>query len=249
MSRSGDQTPRVEPQEDGFVVLLGRDRLRSPAGRIVVLPSRKLAQAVAAEIRIPPAPATRKGKAVAESGLRVDLAAAPLLRLVLSAVDYAALHRDEMVNAIMRFAATDLLCYRADAPEALVARQTLLWQPPLDWVAERFGARLIATRAVAPVAQTAEAMDRLRRAIAAFPVILLPALHQATAATGSAVLALALAEGAFCLEEVGAAAHLDEVFQSEKWGADEEAAARRRAIDAELAAAARLFDLWRQSAV
>ena len=209
--------------EGGFVVALDGKPVRTPQRRELGVASPALAQAIAAEWQ-------------AQTD-RIDPATMPLTRLVNTALDGVAMAQEEVFEDILRYAGSDLICYRADAPEALVARESELWDPYLDWAAA-MGARLVLSQGIVHVEQPPEAI----RAIAALlrrhaTPLQLTALHTITSLTGSLVLALALAEGQGNPSDIWAAAHADEDYNIAHWGEDYEAAARRakRLIDFEAA--------------
>ena len=222
----------VEPAEDGFAIMLDGRPVRTPGRRMLAVPSRALAEAIAAEWRA--------------QGDRVEPRSMPLTRLASTALDLVGQRRPAIVDEIAAYAGTDLVCYRADAPAELAARQHAAWQPLLDWAAARYGAALVVTQGVVPRPQPPEALAALRRAVEAYDDMALVALHAATAAAGSLIVALALLDGRIDAAEAFAASQLDETFQIEAWGEDAEAAARRRAVAADIAAAARFLSLLAQ---
>ncbi len=219
----------VVPAAGGYHVTLDGRPARTPAKQPLVLPTHAAAQAVAAEWAAQP-------DEIAPADMR-------LTRLAHTAIDRVAPDRTSVLDEVARFAATDLVCYRADAPADLVARQREAWQELVDWAAERYDAPLAATAGVLPAAQPEAALAALRRAIEAYDDFALTALHAATAATGSLVIGLALGEGRIDAERAYAAACLDELFQAERWGEDREAAARRDALREDIAAASRFLAL------
>lgn len=223
------QAAQAGPAEDGrYTIRLDGKPARTPAGRALALPTRALAEAVAAEW--------------AAQGERILPAAMPLTAIANAAIDRIAERRAETSAAIARFAETDLLCYRADDP-ALAARQGTVWQPILDWAAAEFGARLAATRGILPIAQNEGALAGLRRAIEAEDDFRLAALSAAVAAMGSLLLGLALAAGRLDAQAACAAAELDEAWQNERWGEDAEAMAARFSRRRDVEAAALVFRL------
>ena len=138
-----------------------------------------------------------------------------------------------MFEEILRFAGSDLLCYRAEAPDALVAQEAEHWDPHLDWAAN-MGARLVLSQGIVHVEQPPEAIRAVAVLLRRYATPLqLTALHTMTTLTGSLILALALAEGRAEPSEIWDAAHVDEDFNIAQWGEDHEAAARRakRRID------------------
>ena len=180
----------------------------------------------------------------ADVGAVIDPAQMPLTRLVNSGLDGVSQQMEAVQLDAARYAASDLLCYRAEHPEKLVLRQRASWDPLLDWLDKRYGARLVTGAGVMYVTQSPEAVLHLQQAVMAIAKPLpLTALHALTTLTGSLVLALALAEHHCSLAEIWALAHLDEDFQMEIWGQDEEALARRAQRFREAQAAASLLSL------
>ena len=222
----------VAPENGAFQVTLDGRAARTPAKRALALPHRAAAEAVAAEW--------------SAQQDEFDPRELRLTRLANTAIDRVAGNRERVIEEISRFAATDLVCYRADDLADLVRRQAEAWQPLLDWAAERYGAKLTVTSGVVPARQPKEALDALIHAVAACDDFTLTALHAATAASGSLVIGLALAEGRIDAAEAFAAAVLDEHFQAEKWGVDTEAEKRRDALRSDIEAASRFLALMRQ---
>jgi chaperone required for assembly of F1-ATPase len=169
----------------------------------------------------------------------IDPAQMPLTRLLNSAIDGVAYTMAETRADIQRYAGSDLLCYRAEDPEALVERQAHAFDPVLRWAAETLGARFNVTAGVMHVAQPHAALAAIGAALEAYDdPAALAALSVMTTLTGSALLALAVARGFLSPESAWQAAHIDEDFQAERWGADAEATARREARWREFEAAA-----------
>lgn len=219
----------VVPVEGGFGIVLDGQPVATPAKARLVLPNRPLAEAVAAEWEA--------------QGLVIDPLAMPLTRIAGSAIDLVGPGRAEVISRTAAYAATDLLCYRADGPPELAARQRVAWQPVLDWATLRYGAPLSVTAGVIAVAQPAAALEAFHRVVAGYDDMRLTAVAAATAACGSLLLALALAEGRIDAEAASALSQLDEAYQSELWGGDEEADRRRQALRADIIAAARFLAL------
>jgi chaperone required for assembly of F1-ATPase len=171
--------------------------------------------------------------------------AMPLTRLAGATIDRSATQHDAVVHQVADYAGTDLVCYRAAHPLALAAVQQAVWQPLIDWANERYGAPLVVTTGIVPTIQPAASLAAFTGAVAAHDDFSLTALHAATAACGSLVIALALLEGRLDPDEAFAASQLDESFQIEAWGEDTEQASRRAALAAEIAAAAQFISLLR----
>ncbi|MBA5777944.1 ATPase [Stappia sp. F7233] len=214
----------VEERDGGHAILLDGRPVRTPARRVLALPGARLAQAVAGEWE-------RQEKVI-------DPATMPLTRIANSALDGVADRLKDVADTIAEYAGSDLLCYRADSPEKLVGRQNAAWDPVLAWAETRLGRPFSLACGLMPVAQDAALLAAFRAALDERGPLEIAALHTVTTLTGSAVLALALGEGAFEAEAVWSAAHVDEDWNIEQWGEDAEAAARRAARHAEFAAAA-----------
>jgi chaperone required for assembly of F1-ATPase len=215
----------------GFVVALDDRPVKTPAKAILSLPTAELAAAIAAEWEA--------------QGEVIDPRTMPLTRLAATALDRVSGRRDAVIDDITAYGGSDLLCYRADAPEELVARQHRAWQPLLDWAAERWGATLYTTRGVVPVEQPVSALDALRIAVAAFADFPLTGLASAVQTTGSLIVGLALARARIDAEAAYRLALLDECFQAERWGCDPEAERRRQTLADEIRSARRFIDLAR----
>lgn len=214
---------------DGYAVLLDGRGLRTPARRSLVLPDRRAAAAVVAEWN--------------GQGERIDPATMPVTRLANTVIDGIADDPTVVRDDLARFAETDLLFYRAGAPDRLVERQCRIWDPILRHAEERLGARFVLAEGVMHVAQPPTTLEAVRRRLAreteAFRVA---ALHQMTTLTGSVLLTLALADGSLDLDAAWDAAHVDEDWNREQWGVDDEAEARRAARYADMRAAASIVE-------
>lgn len=215
----------------GHGIALDGRPLRTPMGATLLLPSRTLAEAVAAEWQA--------------QGEKVVPATMPMTRLANSAIDRVAPRRDAVIDDIAGYGHADLLCHRAEAPRALAERQAAAWEPLLAWMTARCGARLCVTAGVMPLTQAEEDLAALRAAVAAHDSFALAGLHQVVTLTGSVVIALALAEGRLTADQAWAAARIDEDFQIAHWGEDAEAAARAARMRAELGEALRFLRLAR----
>jgi chaperone required for assembly of F1-ATPase len=225
------ETVGVVPEEGGFGVSLDGKALRTPAKAPLTVPTRALAEAIAAEWR--------------GQGSDVKLDTLPLTRLASTALDLVTGRRSAIVAEIARYAGTDLVCYRAEDPPELAARQHAAWQPLIDWAAARYGASLAVTAGVVPVAQPPASLAAFAAAVTSYPPFELAALHLATAACGSLVVALALIEGELDAEGAFAAAELDQSFEIERWGEDAEQMRRRAALKDDMVLAHRLIGLLR----
>ncbi len=169
----------------------------------------------------------------------------PLTRLTATAIDHVRPQRQQFIDEVAGYAATDLVCYRADRPPALVDRQQAIWQPLVDWATLRYDAPLVVTTGVVPRRQPAAALASLRAAVETCDLHGLTALHGATMTTGSLVVGLALLDRRVDAAGAWEASQLDETFQIEAWGEDSEAAARRQAMREDLGNISRYMMLVR----
>jgi chaperone required for assembly of F1-ATPase len=219
----------VDGAARAFRVLLDGKPVRTPAKRELALPARPLAEAVAAEWEA--------------QGEHIDPGTMPLTRLVNTVLDGVAGREAEVRADIAKYAASDLLCYRAEGPPELVRRQMEAWDPVLAWARAALGANLVIARGIVPVAQPQAAMGAIGSALVRLDAFGLAAHHVMTTLTGSTLLALAHAGGRLTAEEAWAAAHIDEDWQIGQWGGDAQAKARRQRRWTDMEAASRLVAL------
>lgn len=214
----------VAPQGDGFAVRLDGRTPRSPAGAPLLLPTRALAGAVAAEWEA--------------QGPEVDTAAMPLTRLAYTAIDRALASRDALADEMRRYAGSDALTYFDDTTVALREEECRRWGPLLNWAADTLGVRLVRAEGVVHRPQPPASLDRVRALALAEEGFALTGLGYAAALFGSAVLAFALRRGRVSADEAHDLARLEEAWQARQWGEDAEAAHRnaRRLEDARTAA-------------
>jgi chaperone required for assembly of F1-ATPase len=216
----------VAEAEGGFSITLDGRPIRTPSGRIVTAPNREIAAAVAQEW--------------AAQGETIDPLTMPLTRFANSVVE-AVVDRVELVaDDIAKYLHSDLLFYRAGHPQALVAREAEHWDPVLFWAADTLGAHFILSEGIVHVRQPETAVAAARAAFAGDPWSI-AALHVVTTLTGSALLALALQRGVLDPDQVWAAAHVDEDWNAEQWGPDEEVANRRAARLVDFRAAVKIL--------
>lgn len=215
--------------DGGDEVLLDERPVKTPSRRLLALPSAALAEAVAAEWN--------------SQGEEVRPGTMPLTGLANAAIDRAATDKEGFAATLAAYGETDLLCYRAEGPAALVERQSRLWDPILGWARRRFDIEFEIVTGIIHRPQPRHTVERLRHAVAVRDPFELAALSPLVTIAGSLVLALALAEEAIGLGQAWAAATLDESWQAEQWGEDSEAAERLEARRAEFAAAHRFLRL------
>ncbi len=216
--------------DDGsFGVQLDGRPIKTPAGHALAVPSRALAEAIADEWNA-------QGEEIVPTSL-------PLTRLANSAIDGVAGRKGEVVDDIVNYAATDLLCYRAESPAELVAKQAHVWDPILAWIRAEYDAPFKASTGVKHVDQPASSIEAIRRAVLALSPFKLAALHVMTTVTGSALIALAHANRFLDTDAAWKAAQVDENWQASQWGEDHEAAQRQKNRFSEFLNATRFFEL------
>lgn len=200
----------VSPSGAGYAVHLDQRAVKTPAKRPLILPTRAMAEAVAAEW------------AAQEGVIRPE--GMPCTRSANSAIDKVAPQFDEVVSLIAAYGDADLICYRAMGPEALIARQQAGWDPLVEWSAVALGAPLLVASGVMHIAQPPASLAHLQAAVRALSPFELAAFHDLVAISGSLVLAFAVIRGRLGAEAAWALSRIDEDWQAELWGRDEEAA-------------------------
>ena len=187
----------VDAVDGGFRVLLDGKPMRTPAKAVLVVPTEARAEAIAAE-----------WDGVPEK-TEINAALLPLTRLAATGLDRVPGQRAHVVDDTAKYAASDMLCYRATTPASLVQQQTETWQPLLDWAAERYGARLAVATGTTFVTQPHSALAALRTAVAAHGDLGLSALYNLTHIAGSVVIGLAISERHLPPDKAFLAAELD----------------------------------------
>jgi len=200
----------VERADRGFTVRLDGHPIKTPAKADFVMPTRALAAAAAVEWQA--------------QETHVDPKTMPVTRAVNAAIDKVAVQRDEIVAMLAAYGDADLLCYRADSPAGLVARQAAAWDPLLAWAETRLGARLAPVTGVMHQSQAPEALARLKQPLDVLTAFELTAVHDLISLTGSLVIGLAASTGQGALQSLWDASRIDETWQAEHWGEDQEAA-------------------------
>ncbi len=206
--------------DGAFSVTLDGRAIKTPAGKTLVLPTKALAEAIAAEWDA--------------QGDEVNPQSMPLMQLAGTAIDRVPAVRGSLIDGLLRYVDTDLLCYRASQPPELVQRQAEVWQPLLDWAEETFGAKLNVVEGVLPATQDDSAKTGFAAAMSEMDDWQLTALAEMVGVAGSIVVGFAMYAGALDGAQAFKVCHLDEDHQIERWGEDAEAMARRDKIREEL---------------
>ncbi len=199
----------VHACDGGFCVRLdGRD-VKTPAKSPLVVPTQTLADKIAAE-----------WDAQIE---KIDPATMPYTRSANAAIDKVSVQFDEVSELIAAYGATDNLCYRATTPVELIARQAETWDPILAWAAETFDTPLNVGAGVMHIAQPEDSVARLRDLTRALDPFALTAFHDLVSMTGSLVLGLAVLHNYADVDTLWHASRVDEQWQEDQWGEDDEA--------------------------
>jgi len=218
----------IGEDEDGYAVLLDGRAVKTPGKGALRFPTPEAAQLVADEF--------------AAQVNEINAIKMPIMRIANSAAEGVADKMQEVRDDLVKFSGSDLICYRTDTPTGLVENQKKHWDPIIDWVETRFGARpqlaggiIFVDQPEAMLASIAEHVNAIDNPYK------LAAIHVMTSLTGSALLSLAHAEDHIDLKAVWDAAHVDEDWNIEKWGYDSDAAERRIYRHGDLIAASTSF--------
>jgi chaperone required for assembly of F1-ATPase len=215
--------------EVGYEIQLDGRPVRTPARAALALPTACLAEAVADEWRA--------------QGETVDPRSMPFTGLANGAIDQIVPNRDSFAAGIAKYGESDLLCYRADGPAELIAREEAAWDPLLDWARRRYDVNFRVTHGIIPVDQPADTLERLDAAVMAYDPFMLAGLSTLVTLSGSLICGLAIVEGGQDADVVWAASEIDEVWEIEQWGEDADAAARSAKRRAEFSMARRFCEL------
>ncbi len=199
----------VTQAETGYGVALDGRTVKTPVKATLVVPTQALAQAIAEEWHA--------------QGERIDPTSMPYTRGANAAIDKVMHQHAAVADMLADYGDSDLLCYRADNPAELVARQSAAWDPMLDWAEAEFGARLVPRTGVMYEAQDPAALEKLRASVHEFDAFALAAFHDLVQLSGSLILAFAVTRDLAPAADIWALSRLDEDWQQELWGADEEA--------------------------
>ncbi len=221
--------PADEGKEDaGFAILLDGRTVRTPGRHILILPTSSAAEIIAQEWQA--------------QDEKIDPAQMPATRLANTARDAIVEDPQAVIEDMLKFASSDLLCYRASTPDDLVALQQEHWDPVLDWAATTLGAHFETTTGLVQIPQPKVSVAALSQTLKQWPdPISIAALHTFTSLTGSILLALAVALEEKSAEQAWTCAHVDENWNASRWGEDYEAKKRMENRKREFQAAAHLF--------
>ncbi len=221
----------VRPEEGGYVVTLDDRPVRTSSRMLLTVPTPALAEAIAVEWD--------------QQGEEVQPLTMPLMRLATTAVERVAPQRQAILDDLLAYGGSDLVCYRAEHPGELVDRQSELWQPMVEWAASELDAHLAVTNTLVAVQQPEQALQAMRWPLEGLDTFHLMAAHTVTSATGSLVVTLALLAGRVDGQTAFQLGALDELYGLEVWGEDKEARTRLDGVRDNVLAAERLLSLVR----
>lgn len=202
-------TVDVAQTEDGFAVTLDGRFVKTPLKTPLTVPYKAMAEAIAVEWEA--------------QGEKIDPLSMPVTRSANAALDKVWVQHAEVAALIAAYGENDLLCYRATSPKELIDRQAKHWDPILDWAAQALQAPLIPVAGVMHQDQPASSVAVLRALVERQNAFELTALHDLVSISGSLVIGFAAQQKAFDLSVLWYAAQLDENWQIEQWGRDDEA--------------------------
>ncbi|WP_339672362.1 ATP12 family protein [uncultured Roseovarius sp.] len=222
----------VVEEEGGFGVRLDGRAVRTPAKAALIVPTRVLAEAIAAEWD------AQEGK--------IDPGTMPYTRSANAAIDKVARQKSEVAEMLAAYGDSDLICYRATGPVELIEKQAKAWNPLLDWTESVLSAKLLVVEGVVHVPQDAAALARLRAHVDALDIWALTAFHDLVSLSGSLVIGFAALDGFYPAETLWNLSRVDETWQAEQWGSDEEAEEMAARKQSDFIHAKRFYDLSRK---
>lgn len=219
----------VEAEQGGFAVRLDGRGIKTPGKRAIIMPTHAMAEAVAAEW--------------AAQQEEINPLEMPATRTVNAAIDKVATQHAAVADMLAAYGDSDLLCYRADTPQTLVERQAAVWDPMLDWAETALGARLVTRTGVMHAPQDPAALAKLSTQTHALSAFELAAFHDLVSISGSLILGFAAAKDVHPVTDIWTMSRLDEDWQAEQWGKDDEAEAQAARKRDDFLHAARMFTL------
>lgn len=219
----------VREETEGFGISLDGRPVKTPAKQVLVVPTRSFAEAIAAEWEAQEA--------------QIDPLSMPFTRSANAALDKVAPQHAEVADMLAAYGDADLLCYRAEHPQELVARQAAQWDPFLEWAANTLEARLEPRSGVMHVPQTKQALTALAERVHAMTPFQLAGFHDLVSLSGSLILGFATTRNLHPAKAIWAISRLDELWQAEEWGADDDAEAAARLKEEAFLHAKQVFEM------
>lgn len=220
---------KVTQAKSGFAIELDARPVKTPAKSALIVPTRAMANAIASEWDA--------------QDDEIKPQSMPVTRGANAAIDKVRVQHEEVADLIAAYADADLLCYRADSPAGLVTRQADAWDPLLEWAEDTLGARLRPVTGVMHSPQDADALAHLSRQVHAMDTFSLTAFHDLVSLSGSLVIGFAALKGLRDPATLWQVSRVDEIWQAEQWGVDEEAQEVAERKEAEFLQAKTFHDL------
>ena len=195
--------------DDGFAVLLDGREINTPLKSKLYLPTKALAQEIASEW--------------ASIEDNIDSEKLPLTKIANAVIDKVSVESDGIIPMLAEYATTDLVCYRATKPAGLIKRQQEVWDPLIEWFANDYGVRLKVGTGVMPITQSPDVLDICSKALRGYTAFELAAIYDLITLSGSFVIGMAAADKKLSISEAWSASRVDEDWQMQEWGEDEEA--------------------------
>ena len=219
--------------ESKYFILLDKDHLKTPRGSLVEIPNLYLAEAILEEWLM--------------QTDKIILSEMPLTQLVITTIDLVQPDTNAYIDKIAAYGNTDLVCYRSSGPSSLVSQQLMVWQPLIDWLEEEYSLPFTVTTSLSPVLQPLDTLEGLHNLLLKYSVFELASLGSAVMASGSLVIALALCRGKINVKSAFEASFVDEIWQNEKWGHDEETKIRQQNVHKDLESASLFIELYQKT--
>ena len=205
---------------DSFCVMLDKRILKTPLKRDLILPNLNLAEEIVKEWD--------------QDSKKINTESMIFYGLISTSLDKIIDNKNLYINDILDYVDTDLICYRAESPKELVELQKNKWDPIILFIEKYIGIKVQVFQGIFPKKQHTTVHTKLTNLINQFSIFEISVLHRITNITGSIFLSLCVLKKDISKKEVFELSVLDELWQSENWGFDEEISQKRKEISIEL---------------
>ena len=203
-----------------FQVTLDNRPIQTPKRKIINLPNKNLANALAREWK------SQKGIILLEN--------MPITQLLFMTFDYISVKKPKFVKEILKMYETDLVFYWAEESDELLGRQKKTWLPLIDWAEKRYKIDCRYSKGVMPINQPRKSIQTLRAVLNSFDPFTLTAVYSGLKLSKSLLVPLAMVEDFINFKTAAKVFFLDESYQSERWGRDKVQILRQKNIEKEL---------------
>lgn len=219
----------VMEQDSSFLVVLDGRVVKTPAGSNLGSPTMALTKAMSGEWET--------------QSVEIKPETMSLCKLAATAIDRLNKKRDEVIGITLKIAETDLLCYRVSEPEDLVALQNRAWNPELEWAMDELDVILKVTVGLIPVNQPEKSLLNLRNKLMSLTDFQLMGVTNAASVAGSLILALSMFYGRIDAQVMFEKSILEEKYQVERWGKDNEAMLKQEFLREDIKNSSRFLNL------